>query len=299
VEGRAGLAAVLARPEQIGPGEERDGTHSQYNLVVTSIARQETHESLLNFHGNISLMLANFLSLAAERHLNELRDTADQDYLLARIAVRYKLDPQFLWLSHQAVEKYLKLLLIFNGHSAQDVGHDVEALYQQVLAVADLPFGFPPALPGVLIYLALRANRYAEWPYAVSLGRLVDIDQAVWYLRRFCVNLRGNSDRRLQLTDERILADIARRADPRFVRHPASFALTGGYLEDIMRSRTNPLRRHLTWNNLYFSRRRRLDASQSFDRAVNSYLILQPEIISELADRLQFSRYRRRKRKAG
>ncbi|HCT5171431.1 TPA: HEPN domain-containing protein, partial [Enterobacter cloacae] len=42
------------------------------------------------------------------------RDMADQDYLSARLCYKHKLNFQFLWLSQQAVEKYIKAILLYN-----------------------------------------------------------------------------------------------------------------------------------------------------------------------------------------
>ena len=42
------------------------------------------------------------------------RDMADGDYIAARMACRAALVTQFLWASQQAVEKYLKGILLFS-----------------------------------------------------------------------------------------------------------------------------------------------------------------------------------------
>jgi len=52
------------------------------------------------------------------------RDLADQDYITARIAYRKEFEQQFRWCALQALEKYLKAILIFNSVSAKGLGHD-------------------------------------------------------------------------------------------------------------------------------------------------------------------------------
>jgi hypothetical protein len=47
------------------------------------------------------------------------RKQADYDYIAARANYRMRLRQQFLWSAHQAVEKYLKATLLFNGKSAR------------------------------------------------------------------------------------------------------------------------------------------------------------------------------------
>lgn len=56
---------------------------------------------------------------ANDAYLNDFatrsfRDIADQDYIMARAAYRATLYPQFLWSGLQAIEKYLKAILLYN-----------------------------------------------------------------------------------------------------------------------------------------------------------------------------------------
>lgn len=65
-----------------------------------------------------------------DRHINSFatqsfRDQADRDYIVSRLACRYELFPQFLWSAHQAIEKYLKAILVYNRVKAKNVGHDL------------------------------------------------------------------------------------------------------------------------------------------------------------------------------
>lgn len=61
------------------------------------------------------------------------RDNADRDYILARMAYRTQLYPQFLWSSLHALEKYAKCILILTRtkrvnvkkNQFDDVGHEV------------------------------------------------------------------------------------------------------------------------------------------------------------------------------
>src|SRR5690242_3852605 len=82
------------------------------------------------------------------------RDQADQDYIAARAIYPLGLREQFLWAALQACEKYLKGILLFNGHSARympgtyDVhrkrkgrpfpNHDLLSLFSAVTAIPDL-----------------------------------------------------------------------------------------------------------------------------------------------------------------
>ncbi|WP_107804507.1 HEPN domain-containing protein [Nitrosomonas oligotropha] len=54
------------------------------------------------------------------------RDIADQDYIAARLSYRHGLYSQFHWQSLQALEKYLKAILLYNRIEAKNINHDIE-----------------------------------------------------------------------------------------------------------------------------------------------------------------------------
>ena len=57
--------------------------------------------------------------------IRSFREVADYDYIAARMAYRAQLVPQFLWSSLQAIEKYLKCILLLNRIKANRVRHDL------------------------------------------------------------------------------------------------------------------------------------------------------------------------------
>ena len=57
--------------------------------------------------------------------VRSFRDVADGDYIAARLASRAALVTQFLWASQQAVEKYLKCILLMNRVPAKNLQHDL------------------------------------------------------------------------------------------------------------------------------------------------------------------------------
>lgn len=64
-------------------------------------------------------------SLINDFAVRSFRDVADADYIAARMACRAALTTQYLWASQQAVEKYLKSILLLNRIPAKDVRHDL------------------------------------------------------------------------------------------------------------------------------------------------------------------------------
>jgi HEPN domain-containing protein len=66
--------------------------------------------------------LAAFLNTFA---LRSFRDIADGDYIAARMAYRADLIPQALWAVEQALEKYLKSILLLQRIKWKNKGHSV------------------------------------------------------------------------------------------------------------------------------------------------------------------------------
>src|SRR3954451_19148338 len=69
-------------------------------------------------HMKIELLLNDFA-------IRSFRDVGDGDYVSARVTYRAGLTMQYLWASQQAIEKYLKCILLLNRIPALDVKHDL------------------------------------------------------------------------------------------------------------------------------------------------------------------------------
>lgn len=60
-------------------------------------------------------------------------DTADEDYAVARWLFLNYLPRQFFWSASQALEKYLKAVLLLKGRSVKDYNHKLVDLYAEVM----------------------------------------------------------------------------------------------------------------------------------------------------------------------
>src|SRR5829696_10099637 len=117
----------------------------------------------------------------------ELRNLADKDYISARMNYKLGLLDQFLWAGMQAVEKYLKGILLFNNESTLHLSHGISQAFQKVLAIKGNEFGFASGLDKFIGYLNdYGNNRYWEFPTHTSGLELRDLDLAVWNIRRYC-----------------------------------------------------------------------------------------------------------------
>jgi hypothetical protein len=102
---------------------------------------------------------------------------------------------------------------------------------------------------------------------------LLQLDKAVWHIRRYCQYLRGPN-----ATDPRYLrATLNNIHSVRWQQRPERFRI-GGYLESVEK-RASFERSALVWNNLYYGKRRRVNPPRMRIRSVS---------INVLRERVQF-----------
>jgi len=123
-----------------------------------------------------------------EIHLNNFalacfRDVADGDYVAARMNYRADLIRQALWSSQQAIEKYIKCLLLLCRIVWEKPNH---ALLKRL---AELEKHHPMQLgPEVRKFIehidAYGPDRYFTFPYFAGGMEILRLDQTVWEIRR-------------------------------------------------------------------------------------------------------------------
>ena len=200
------------------------------------------------------------------------RKQADYDYISARANYRMRLRQQFLWSAHQAVEKYLKAVLLFNGRSARfytsvgaprkrEFGHDLDALLAEVRSIAVFKLEIESDDEKFLSYLSRQggANRYLSTSAYNTSDAIHRLDKVVWQIRRYCQYM---ADRGFGCRDavpgmqEAVIRSIA---DPSREKTPHSFEVFGGELETVVkRDPKDPARRALVWANLWYGKKKRL-----------------------------------------
>lgn len=221
------------------------------------------------------------------RYLNafatqSFRDQADRDYIAARLACRYELFPQFLWSSQQALEKYLKAILLYNRVKATRIGHD---LCKAMKLTEGLPFKIELSKRSrkFLDFIATYGEfRYLDVPFHVAGPVLIDLDLTVWELRRYCqvLNVFG----KILPADEQSLLDEAReRVDASSTEPRYKFRLHHGLLESIIQKRSHPSRAALLWQNPCFgSRKRATVKAKDHLNAQNPHLTHYPQMLEEV-----------------
>lgn len=180
------------------------------------------------------------------------RDVADKDYVAARILGRQRLGHQFMWSGLQAMEKYLKAILLFSRESTKGLSHDLKKILHHVEnQITDIAFDLPDDVRDFISILGrYGANRYFEYTHATYGKELLALDRAVWHVRRYCQNLRsislpGGESPNVLASNLQTLATY----DPNC---PWTASLQGGYLEKLLADRDETNRKHLVWKNFYF-----------------------------------------------
>lgn len=181
------------------------------------------------------------------------RDLADQDYISARIAYRKEFDQQFRWSSLQAIEKYLKAILLYNRVSTKSIRHNLNEALRRVKAIEDLEFWAPSDVEDFVDYLSIYGpDRYLSHSTHLKESALLILDKSVWCIRRYCFFMRQvvKSDS----GDRHLFETIRKRAiSPYFEEHPHKYRIFGGYLERVIDKRL-PAYYDLVWKNFFFGK---------------------------------------------
>ena len=220
------------------------------------------------------------------------RDVADQDYIAARMSYKAQLREPFLWSSLQAIEKYLKAILLFNGKSAKGLGHKLIKSINRVEGITDIGFNLPDDVQKFIAYLdEYGANRYLEHSTYLRQHALLELDRTVWHIRRYCFYMRGEREKSdgsiiewLPLNVERIHSDL-------YKNNPQKYNISNGFLENAIKNRTEASK-HLIWHNFYYGRnnRKTIKNYKWHISSTNPTITMHPDAFEELDKVVQFSK---------
>ncbi|MFA6232103.1 MAG: HEPN domain-containing protein [Rhodanobacter sp.] len=215
--------------------------------------------------------------------IRSFRETADKDYIAARMAYRSQLIQPFLWSALHCLEKYVKGILVLNrvkAHTGHSVLPGIERMKLHGKFELDLSADTVKFIKKLEDYGA--EYRYYEVSYDIRPFDLARFDRAVWELRRYCqpldydiTDMNGKTVNLLTYELDRIHRAKA--------MHAKGTCVMGGVLENIIEKRDHPAREALIWNNLFFgtSRRKGVKMRPNWE-AGNSPFFLHPEIIDEV-----------------
>lgn len=209
------------------------------------------------------------------------RDTGDGDYIAARMANRAGLASQFLWSAEQAIEKYLKCILMLNRVSTLKIGHDISEALK--LIETELPFSISLTTSQMEVFNQIAdwaADRYLIGSIELRGDELWLFDSIVWRLRQYAQPLDV-----IHYSDEpskNVLIENISKIEAGFYGNRKAGFLSGGYLERILADKQNRARAPLVWKNFCFSlkERRILSMSKRF-QGINSPFWTNPELAAE------------------
>lgn len=212
------------------------------------------------------------MSFTTEQLVNDFairsfRDIADGDYIAARFACRSQLVVQYLWASQQAIEKYLKCILLLHRIPATNVKHDLSKGLAAIDNSGVLSLGLVEPSEEFITYLdRIGQYRYMEVSTSALGVDLVRLDRVVWELRRFCT----------LAPEPRQVALVSGVFAPK-LRLPC------GQLEKIIDNPKHPARKALLWQNGFFGKRQRKTVKlEDWTIFNNSPLSLNPQILEEV-----------------
>lgn len=212
------------------------------------------------------------------------RDVADRDYISARMCYRSGLFSQFHWSALQAFEKYFKAILLYNRIKAKDVRHDLSKA-QEYANKAPFPIKLSKTTVDLLNHLDSYGRfRYLETSYYIDGPKLIELDKAVWEVRRYCrvmdYKLRSPDSEPIDMLSLEIKRNEAAEKEP-----PQHFKIIGGVLEKILEKKTDPARPPLIWQNAFFGKgaRKRVRIPTYF-YAENAPLYLQPALLDRVLE---------------
>lgn len=199
--------------------------------------------------------------------IRSFRDVADEDYISARLSFRAALVEPSLWASQQALEKYLKCILLLNRIPGKHVKHNLRVALDAIGASGKIPFELTSPTQKFIEFIdEFGPFRYLEISN-VAFGRhLTYLDRAVWELRRYCS--QSDAHKQIKLHHGVI---------------PPKIRLDGGHLEAVMDDTNNPAREPLLWQNAFFgARSRRFVKRNPWFKATNAPLYLYPQMLDEI-----------------
>lgn len=209
------------------------------------------------------------------------RDTADKDYIHARMAYRADLFPQFFWSSLHALEKYAKCIAILTRTPSKNVKHEViESLKLISNRINVETSSQTNRFIDRLEEFGARF-RYLEVSWFVHDPELAFLDRAVWELRRFC-----NSGLYSYSDDDFVSVKEGEYDKIKLIDKPtkANTFIPGGFIERILENQHSASKEYLIWCNLYYSNSKRKSVQiKSIRMAENAPFFLYPEIIDEVS----------------
>ena len=230
----------------------------------------------------------NFRPLTNHARLNQFaircfRDTGDADYIAARLSIRSGLAAPFLWSAEQAIEKYLKCILMLNRKKTGDLSHNLLKALTRINT--ELPFKIELDVWEKECFdhiVEWNGDRYLLQSYELIDIELLRLDRLVWKLRQYCRPL--DVEHYADNPSNNVLLASIQKIESRMAGPAKNGHIPGGLLEKILSDKTHRSRPALVWKNAWYcaTSRTKILYKHHFVE-VNSPLWLNPELAEEAA----------------
>ena len=190
---------------------------------------------------------------------DSLLHNADREYILARESYFNNFDIQFLWLAHQAIEKYLKSILLYNRSSAKEINHDLNKAIKKIILINEIKFVITDEEKEYIINLNINGqNRYFDKKLLLDASYLNMLDKTVWSIRRYCDNYwykDHNFNEKCNRKDFNEKIDFL--TSNLNLSNPVNFRLNHGFIEKIFEKKSSTAYKMLVYKNFYYGSRRK------------------------------------------
>ncbi|SEO43782.1 hypothetical protein SAMN05428959_10816 [Duganella sp. CF517] len=211
------------------------------------------------------------------------RDTGDADYIAARLAMRARLAIPFLWSAEQAIEKYLKCILMLNRQKTGDLGHNIAKALRRINSRLPFEIRLGEDEQQVFDHVAqCDGDRYLLMSLELEDIELIMLDRLVWRLRQYCepLDVVHYADE----PSEDVLLQNVRRIALGLDGPATNGHIQGALLERVLGDSEHPAHDALVWQNLKFS----LSGQEGIlflnnFQAINAPLFLNPELVDVVA----------------
>lgn len=214
--------------------------------------------------------------------IRSFRETADKDYITARMAFRARLIQPYRWSALHCLEKYAKCILVLNRVNAKNLNHSVLPGIQRMSN--KFPIELSEETTAFIKNLEEEGadDRYYLTSYVVESGEVVKLDRAVWELRRYCQPL-DYMDEDSNGVMKSVLHSQLERLHRAKDKVEKGTCISNGVLENILADKKHPARDALVWKNLYFGPSRRRGVKMPGDSEYgNSTFFVFPECIDSV-----------------
>jgi len=224
---------------------------------------------------------------------HSFRDVADCDYITARTLHRLKLFNQFSWSALQAIEKYLKTILLIYDRNTKQIGHKLTEGLIQVENITDINWDFDVKIRKFIEYSTIfGGDRYFTFPWGTEGNELFILDYTVWKIRRYCQDLQWmkilQAQQGISIYDDYIKQIQSQKC---FEKSNKFRLLHKGYLERVLDTkRFQKQREQLVYKNFYYGsyKKRKIIFARTIRMATPSHFYF-PEIYSWVLEHVKLS----------